>query len=462
MMGRRKETVAEQTQTRGEHKEYWMGDTIQVLEQKLAALAARPEPNLCRIDLLNDLALALYRIDLDRSYQVGLEAERLLADVPYPQGQAACFRNLASALAGKGDFQQALEYGKSGLALAEQFGLKEIVRSIVGVLGWAYSHLGDRGVALEYYRRQYQVALELDDKAGQAMALSNMSVVFGSSGDRHAAIEALQEALTLYRVLGDDNGQVMTLNNLAMAYRLLGDCVQAMTCGQEALELARARDIQFYQPYVLDTIGSIHVTQEAYDQATAYFQEGISTAQALGRKDIQATCILNLGRMYVRRKQFDLGREQLLQALPLFEEKDGLFECHQLLAEVYEARGDLREALYHYKRFCEIKDKVFRAESDQRIKNLQIIHQTQAARREAETYRLKNVELEEALAQIRQLSGLLPICANCRKIRDDAGYWQDVAVYIRDHSEAKFSYGICPDCMKELYPEYGNEGQADA
>jgi PAS domain S-box-containing protein len=62
--------------------------------------------------------------------------------------------------------------------------------------------------------------------------------------------------------------------------------------------------------------------------------------------------------------------------------------------------------------------------------------------------------LQDALSEVKKLSGLLPICASCKKIRDDKGYWQDVAVYVRDHSEAEFSHGICPDCMEELYPEY--------
>ncbi len=62
------------------------------------------------------------------------------------------------------------------------------------------------------------------------------------------------------------------------------------------------------------------------------------------------------------------------------------------------------------------------------------------------------VELQEALAHVKRLSGLVPICTSCKKIRDDAGYWQQVEVYIRDHSEAEFSHGICPDCVKRLYP----------
>jgi hypothetical protein len=62
-------------------------------------------------------------------------------------------------------------------------------------------------------------------------------------------------------------------------------------------------------------------------------------------------------------------------------------------------------------------------------------------------------ELQEALAKIRTLKGLIPICASCKKVRDDKGYWQQVEVYIRDHSEAEFTHGICPDCFQRLYPD---------
>jgi PAS domain S-box-containing protein len=63
-------------------------------------------------------------------------------------------------------------------------------------------------------------------------------------------------------------------------------------------------------------------------------------------------------------------------------------------------------------------------------------------------------ELEEALTRVKTLSGLLPICANCKKIRDDRGEWRELEVYVRDHSEADFSHGICPECAEKLYPGF--------
>ena len=62
-------------------------------------------------------------------------------------------------------------------------------------------------------------------------------------------------------------------------------------------------------------------------------------------------------------------------------------------------------------------------------------------------------ELQQALARVKLLSGMLPICASCKKIRDDHGYWNQIESYLIEHSEAQFTHGLCPECMLKLYPE---------
>jgi hypothetical protein len=78
---------------------------------------------------------------------------------------------------------------------------------------------------------------------------------------------------------------------------------------------------------------------------------------------------------------------------------------------------------------------------------------TQRKKAEEERERLIR-ELQDALAKVKLLSGMLPICASCKKVRDDDGYWNQIDTYIRDHADVEFSHGICPDCAKRLYPEY--------
>lgn len=78
-----------------------------------------------------------------------------------------------------------------------------------------------------------------------------------------------------------------------------------------------------------------------------------------------------------------------------------------------------------------------------------------SARISAETAKVELIDdLQEALDKVNLLTGMLPICASCKKIRDDKGYWNQIETYIRDHSEAEFSHGICPDCARKLYPEF--------
>ncbi len=61
--------------------------------------------------------------------------------------------------------------------------------------------------------------------------------------------------------------------------------------------------------------------------------------------------------------------------------------------------------------------------------------------------------MNRALADVQTLRGLLPICAWCKKVRNDGGYWEQIEVYIRDHSAATFSHGICPECMGRIDPD---------
>lgn len=62
-------------------------------------------------------------------------------------------------------------------------------------------------------------------------------------------------------------------------------------------------------------------------------------------------------------------------------------------------------------------------------------------------------KLKKAEGELKRLRGILPICASCKKVRDDKGYWKQVEEYVREHSEAEFSHGLCPECAKRVWPD---------
>ena len=89
--------------------------------------------------------------------------------------------------------------------------------------------------------------------------------------------------------------------------------------------------------------------------------------------------------------------------------------------------------------------------SFRRVRDLkqEIVRRMEVERKQEETVR----NLKEALSEIKTLEGLIPICSNCKRIRDDQGYWQQVEKYISTKTDARFSHSVCPNCMKLLYPD---------
>jgi len=100
-----------------------------------------------------------------------------------------------------------------------------------------------------------------------------------------------------------------------------------------------------------------------------------------------------------------------------------------------------------------LRDGFERQAADLQLANEQLKHEI-AERKQVEHERETLIlDLQGALENIRTLKGMLPICSNCKRIRDDDGYWNRIEKYITEHTEAEFTHGICPDCARKLYPE---------
>lgn len=143
----------------------------------------------------------------------------------------------------------------------------------------------------------------------------------------------------------------------------------------------------------------------------------------------------------------------------MMPELDGFEVCRQLKADEQTAKipvifiSALHETLDKVKAFTlggvDYITKPFKAEEV--LSRVKTHLSLSLLRRQLEK---KNSELQKALDEIKILQGIIPICANCKNVRDDKGYWDRVEIYISKHSEAKFSHSICPNCAKTLYPGF--------
>lgn len=126
------------------------------------------------------------------------------------------------------------------------------------------------------------------------------------------------------------------------------------------------------------------------------------------------------------------------------------------VSERVEAQAALRRA------HAELENRVKERTAELQQSNTRLTEEIAGRERVQKERELLINDLKEALAEIKTLSGMLPICASCKKIRDDKGYWKQIEVYISDHSSARFSHGICPECLEKLYPELNREDAEEA
>jgi len=154
----------------------------------------------------------------------------------------------------------------------------------------------------------------------------------------------------------------------------------------------------------------------------------------------------SFGMMIIKVEAREMRLEDLIEKLKA---------SNELLREEIELRKQTEAELTNYRDHLEdlVRERTKQLQTlNEKLKSEILEHE----RAEREKERLIT-ELKEALANIKQLKGLIPICASCKKIRDDEGFWNEVEAYIGQHSEAEFSHGICPECTKNLYPDiYAN------
>jgi PAS domain S-box-containing protein len=199
------------------------------------------------------------------------------------------------------------------------------------------------------------------------------------------------------------------------------DMTERRDAEQRLRQFARSVEQSPCSIVVTDTRGRIEYVNPKFTEVTGY-----TMAEVLGRNPR----ILKSG---------NRGPEdyrQLWETITAGGEWRGEFQNRRKSGEVYwefASISPVRDAAGQITHFIGVKEDI-----------------TDRKRIEAEREALI-VQLQDALANVRSLRGLLPICANCKKIRDDRGYWKRLEAYIQEHSEATFSHGICPDCSERLY-----------
>ncbi len=378
-------------------------DDIQQLEAQLLA-ASGPQQ---KIDLLNALAWALRRTEWDRAQALAREAALLATQGafgrhPYFKGLADSLVNLSSINERLGHYQAALSQSQEALAKYNIVDNAVGRARALGIIGFTYARMGNYPDALAYKLQQLELAEHLDDKELQADALTGIGMIYGESGDAAQALVYIKRNLELYRESGNKGGEAAMLNNCAAASFYLGQYDQAIDYGRDCVTLCREIGNELTEAGALDNIANAYAAQHQYEEALKYYQLNLQKVKKVNHRELLVETLYGLGQVYNQMQAPD-------QALPYLQEAARLAEainahrkqylCHQALAQAYKFKHDFQAAFLHYEQFHLLEKRVFNEETEGKLKNLEVIHRTEAAKKEADIFRIKNEELENEIRE---------------------------------------------------------------
>jgi len=336
--------------------------------------------------------------------------------------------------------------------------------AIYAAYGMAYLFISEYDKSLEYNLKCLEIGEHFSNKTTLGNVHNNSATIYFNINRNEDALKHFKSALILYQETGNQQGIVRVNTNISQVYSRQRDLEKALNHAQTALRIAEKINSHHQICICLNNLGDINKEMGEIDKALNFFLETYSKAEELNLIRETASGANNLGDVLTRLGRFDealkyldIGLVKAKEIGDLNLEKNNYF----LRAKVGEFTEDYKLAYDQICEFIVLKDKVINDESTRRIDQLKTKYDTARKERESDVYRLKNVELDEAnkklkdaLESVKVLSGLVPICAHCMKIRDDKGFWNQLEKYISKHSEATFSHGICPGCMKEHYPKF--------
>ncbi|MBV9211984.1 MAG: GGDEF domain-containing protein, partial [Acidobacteria bacterium] len=413
-------------------------EKIKELESRIAE-TAHEDVSPAQVDALNELSWEIKYTDSKRALELSRRAREAAEELVYLKGMGYALRNSAACHWFFAAYDDALSDALEALRLFEETHDDYGRAHAMNIVGNVHERLGNHSISLEFHRKSLQLRQEIGDVEGASTSLNNLGNVYSSFGEYANALNNYLEALRLYETIDNKIGISRALNNIGYIYTRLEDWDKALDHLGRALSLKQEIGDRQNEGLVLIHIGNVHecrgdyasalehytrglrITQDVgdrqneaaalndignvyqelrdYQKALSYYTQSLQIAQEVGIKYYEIKALINLGAMLTKLKELRQAVAHLTKALAISEEiksNDLIYRAHQSLSEAYELTGDLAQALRHQKAFHRSREQVFSEDSANKIKSVMIQTEIEKSQREAEIYRLKNVELARA------------------------------------------------------------------
>ena len=463
-----------------------------------------------RLEVLYRLSNEMESVFPIKANEFGREGLALARDLFDSSSTATLLSSLAFSSTELGNFSEALSFAYRSLEISEAIHDKKKMASAHSTLGITFVYLGQYSKALSHHLEALRLREELGLNDRAANTMNNIGIAYHNIGQYEKAIVYYKKGMERAGASLNNFSRARYFTNIGFAEFKRGNIDSAQHYYRQAEIMSKNSPYNVVQAYLYFNLGTLNAEIKEYSRSIHYLELSLRNYTMLGQKYGMLQLYNALAGTYVQMKQYPAALRYLDSAVIIAKRitaPDQLKESYELYHRIYRATGPLQKEYEYYQLYSNAKDSLMNYNESKKIAEALFNHEIAEQQRQIEllkrertiaamsmekedfrstvyfggmvlaflmvvvlyifNYRMKtdqkmierknaemkqlNRELEEKIGEVNLLTGFLPICSNCKKIRDDNGEWEQMEQYISKRSEAQFSHGICPDCMKTLY-----------
>jgi signal transduction histidine kinase len=377
-------------------------ESIETLKKKLAECKKSGKE---KVKILNQLSQAYLNKSPDKSLEYGKQALELSEKVKNVKEKVKALNNIGTAYYYLSDCLKVIEYCSQALKIGKEIGDKKEVVYSLNNIGNAYDDLGNNEKALEYHINSLEIREEIEDKKGISTSLNNIGVVYIKLGNYDKASDYFLKSLKINEEIKDKKGVAISFCNIGNVYFYLKKYNKVLEYYKKSLKIHKEIKSTIDIAISSSNIGLIYKILNKYDKALDYYLEALKIYEKIGNKYGIANTSNNIGALHIEQKDYNKASQYLEQGLKSAKEiksKDLFKASYETFSELYSIKENYKKALEYYKLYSETKDSIFTEESSNKIAEMQTKYETEKKEKEAEIYKLKNIELAEANEDIQK------------------------------------------------------------
>lgn len=324
------------------------------------------------------------------------------------------------------NYPSAMKFLSESIKLAHSLGLKKLMADSLNYVGVIHDNLNNYSNALKAYFRALKLYEDVKENKKTAIVLSNIGLIYTNIKDYRNALKFYSHALDIAEEENDTESLLITNINIGLTHSQLGNFDEALKFLADALDISKKTNDKRRASIALDHIAETQIKLNNREEAYRLFEESKKIKHELEDKRGLVKIYGTIGELQLMESNVTEAKINLEKALEIATElgiKRSIHELHKLLAEAYEKINNTSKALYHLKIAYKKEMELLKEEAEIRAKNISTQLEIEQAQKEAEIQRLKNIELAQALEDVKKLN------INLKELNDEKNEFMAIAVH---------------------------------